>query len=96
MGGLPGQFLSQSSRITGERESGLQIHHAILDQLRDLGIEMLHALGFAIFDGIEQGAISGFSLFNALAGASVGFEDFEGGYAPAAIRLWYVTRRVIA
>src|SRR5580658_581446 len=41
---LSRQFLAENRRIAGEREAGFEIDQAVLHQLRDLSIEMLHAV----------------------------------------------------
>ena len=51
---LPRQFLSEHRGIAGKGEPGFQIDHAVLHQLSDLAVEMLHAIGSAGLHGVER------------------------------------------
>ena len=67
--GLPGQFLAENCGIAGERKAGFEIDHAVLNQLGDFTVEMLHAVGGASLHGLEQTPVFALPFFDALAGA---------------------------
>ena len=83
-GSLPGQFLAQHCGIAGERDANLEIHDAVMDQFRNLAVEILHALISPGFHGIEQGLVLALAFFDAFAGARIGFENFDRRDAPVA------------
>src|ERR1019366_3433715 len=87
IGALPRQFLPKCGRIAGIRKTSFEIDQAVLDQLRDLTVEMLHPFGSAGLHGVEKTFVLALPFFDALADAGIRFEDFEGSNAPAAIRL---------
>src|SRR6202790_4612775 len=86
---LARQFLPEHRRIAGEPKAGFQIHQARADQFRDLAIEVLHAFVFAGLDSIQQRAARPLALFDAIASARVGFQDFDDGDAVTAIGARY-------
>src|SRR5580658_8349421 len=52
---------------------------------------MLHAFRPRGFHGIEQCLVFALAMFNTVAGAGVGLENFNHGHASAAVRLGYKT-----
>ncbi len=86
-GFLPRQFLAERRRVAGERKASFEVDEAVLNQLRNLTIEMLHSVGGAGLHGIQKILILALAFFDALASAGVGFENLEGSHAPAAIGL---------
>src|SRR5579862_5224610 len=84
---LARQCLAQHRGITGERKPGLKINYAILYQLGDFAIEVLHPFGGPSLYRIEQAAIVTIPFFDALAGASISFENLESGNPSASISL---------
>ena len=85
---LAGQLLAQDSGIAGEGQSGFEIDDAILNQLRNLTVKMLHAIRNAGLHGVEKTLVFAFALFNAFASARVGLQDFEcrNSTAPVVLR----------
>src|ERR1700694_34685 len=84
---LPRQLLPKRARITGIGEASFKINQSVLHQLRNLTVEMLHPLGRAGFDGVENTLILALPFFDALASTGIRFKDFESGNPAAAIRL---------
>jgi hypothetical protein len=85
---LAGEFLAEYGGIAGVGEAGFEIDDAIADELGDFAIEVLHAFGGAGFHSVEQGLAFVFAFFDALAGASIGFENFSDRDASGAIDFW--------
>src|SRR5215472_7720354 len=84
--GLLRQFLAEDGSVAGERNPGVQVDQASAHQLRDFAVEVLHAVGFAAFDRVEQRPSVVLTFFHAFARPGVRLEDFEYGETAAAIR----------
>src|SRR5579863_6740023 len=86
---LSRQFLSETSGVTGKRQAGFQIDNVVLDQLRNLSVEVLHAFSAARPHRVEQSVVFALSFFNACTSAGVRFQHLECRHAPASVCLWH-------
>src|SRR5882762_7649477 len=82
-----GHFQAQISSIRRIRQTGFEINDPRANELVNLAIEVLHALGAAIAHGIEKRLAFGFTFFNVLPRAHRGLENFHGGDAALSVLL---------
>src|ERR1700746_40510 len=71
------QFLPQHSGIAGKRDSRFKIDKPVADQLGNFTVEILHAISFAVLDGLQQGLAFLLALFDTFPGSSVRLQPFK-------------------